>query len=130
MGQRSFGTYKQNVTNAIMLAILISFVRKIHFQRLARLKTPLRALEASTIMSIDHYIYRLHPTLSQVSTTSHLLRKGSFILEPQFIFSQIMHTFPRTKNIIISSKPVPRKYLQHIGMEMLCYVEHIQMVQK
>ncbi len=122
LGQMSAGTYKQNVTTAMMLAILPSFVRKSHLQGLARLKTWLHVLEASPLMSIDHYIYRLHPALSKASTTSHLLRKLSLILEPQIIFSRIVYTFPPTKNIIMSSKPVPGKYLQHISTEMLCYV--------
>ncbi len=63
MGQMSAGTYKENVTTATMLAILPSFVRKSHLHGQARLKTSLRLLEASPLMSIDHYIYRLHPAL-------------------------------------------------------------------
>ncbi len=75
MGQICAGTYKQNVTTAMMLAILPSFVRKSHLQGLARLKTSLGVLEASPLMLIHHSIYRLHPALSQASTTSHPLRK-------------------------------------------------------
>ncbi len=65
ISQMSADTYKQNVTTAILLAILPSFVRKSHLQGLARLKTLLRVLEASFRMSINHYIYRLHVALSQ-----------------------------------------------------------------
>ncbi len=75
MGQMSAGSYKLNVTTAIILAILPSFIRKSHLQGLARFKTSLHVLEASPLISIDHYIYHLHPTLSHASTTSHLLRK-------------------------------------------------------
>ena len=118
MGQISAGTYKQNVTTTMMLAILPSFVRKSHLQGLARLKTPLYVLEASSHMLINHFINRLDPTLSQAKTRGHLLGKWRLILEPRIIFSRIVHTFPNTKNIIMSSKPVPEKYLQQIVSEM------------
>ncbi len=82
----STGTYKQNVTTTMMLAILPSFVRKSHPQGPARLKTSLLVLEASPFMSIDHYIYHLHRALSQTSNTNHLLRNWSSILKPQINF--------------------------------------------
>ena len=74
-GQMSAGPYKQNVTTVMMLAILPSFIRKSHLHGPARLKTLLRVLEVSPLMSIDHYIYGLHPAISQASTTRHPLRK-------------------------------------------------------
>ncbi len=70
------GTYKLNATIAIMWAILSSFVIESQPQRLvARLRNLLRKLKVSLLISMTHYQRRLHLTLLQGNTTSHILRK-------------------------------------------------------
>lgn len=129
MSQISVGIYRQNIITTIMLAILPSFVKKNHLHRLAPKKL-LYVHRAYPLMSINHYLYHPHLVPSQMSTTNHQLQKLLLILEPQTIFLQIIHISPPMKNTIISSKLVSEKYLQHMDMEMLFFVQLIQMIPK
>lgn len=108
--QMSAGTYKQNVTIAMMLAILLSSVTKIHLQGPANPNMLLRVLERFLLVLINHYVHHLHLALSQASTFSQPLKRWLLILEPQTIFLQIEHTFLPTITIIMSSKLCPKKY--------------------
>lgn len=75
MGQMSAGIYKQNVTTAMMLAILPSSVRKSHLQGQAHLKILLCVLEGFPLVSINHHTHQPHLALSQASTMSQPLKK-------------------------------------------------------
>lgn len=59
-----------------------------------------------------------------------MLKKWLLILELWTIFLQIVYIFLPTKNIIMSSKLVQEKYLQHMDTKMMCYVWYTQMVEK
>lgn len=75
IGQISAGTYKRNVTTAMMLAILPSFLRKNYVSELACGKTLLHILKTSSLMPMNHYIYYWYPALLQTRTTNHLFKK-------------------------------------------------------
>lgn len=110
MGQMSVGIYRQNVITIMMLAILPSFVRKSYFHRLASKKL-LYIHRVYSFMLINYYLHYPHLILLQTSTTNHQLQKSLLILEPWTISLQIMHISLPMKNIIMSSKLVPEKYL-------------------
>ncbi len=71
---------------------------------------------ASCIVTSEHYESNVKKVTIDSGATDHFL--------------QIGHIGLRTKNIIMSSKLVPGKFSQHMGTGMLCYVWHIQTVQK
>lgn len=118
--------YKQSTTTVIKLAKLQSFARKKYFL------TP--ALDKLLHAHKVYPIFLLPRNLKQVpyaqliqSFQKHPFIKSSFILALLIIFSQITYTFQRIQNTIINLRPVLRKYLQQIDIEMLTCVQPILM---
>ena len=73
--QMGAGIRKQKVTIAMMLAILLSSVTKIHLQGPANPNMLLRVLERFLLVLINHYVHHLHLALSQASTFSQPLKR-------------------------------------------------------